>query len=401
MTALDTTTFEEDLVGAALSDRRLTRTVKIDGVEFTQPMLGAAWDAIRDLPDSVKFPTPPMIAAAATGIRVDPARLVDLVGRGFAADAGLYADRIQDAHRRRMLTTAAQQAVQSLREGSGYDEIVGHLTGAMSESSAVVEDVEATFTLDEFVDQTLPDQEWVIPGLLAAGERIVVTGEEGLGKSILIRQIAICVAAGYDPFEYADIPAKRVLFVDAENPLRIMVARLREIRDVLQRRGHSTEDRFWVHRYPQGLDLNTAAGRLTLHNLCRVFRPDLLCIGPVYKLALDNGQKDDAQARAITDTIDSLREQFGCAVILEHHSPHGQGETRSVRPFGSSVWRRWPEFGFGLMAERDSGPGRRAKLQHWRGARDERPWPKFVETVDGDRCLPWNEYPIPATRRTT
>jgi hypothetical protein len=43
-------------------------------------------------------------------------------------------------------------------------------------------------------------EDWVIPGLLAREDRLILTGAEGLGKMMLLRQIAVCAAAGLDPF---------------------------------------------------------------------------------------------------------------------------------------------------------------------------------------------------------
>jgi replicative DNA helicase len=45
-----------------------------------------------------------------------------------------------------------------------------------------------------------------------------------------------------------------------------------------------------------------------------------------------------------------------------------------MRPIGTSLWQRWPEFGIGLRKQKDK-EGQPLKLDHWRGQRDEREWP--------------------------
>jgi hypothetical protein len=45
------------------------------------------------------------------------------------------------------------------------------------------------------------EPDWLIPDLLERRDRLILTGEEGLGKSYLLRQIAIMAAAGLDPFD--------------------------------------------------------------------------------------------------------------------------------------------------------------------------------------------------------
>jgi hypothetical protein len=54
---------------------------------------------------------------------------------------------------------------------------------------------------------------------------------------------------------------------------------------------------------------------------------------------------------------------------------------------------RWPEFGFGIRpaGQREESLGWRTRyveVEHWRGGRDERAWPEFLE--HGDRSeWPW------------
>ncbi|MER6074253.1 hypothetical protein ABT187_36580 [Streptomyces sp. NPDC001817] len=80
----------------------------------------------------------------------------------------------------------------------------------------------------------------------------------------------------------------------------------------------------------------------------------------------------------------------GAAMLLEAHAPHAAAgaKRRDLRPIGSSLWLRWPEFGFGLSPSDE--PGAQAlRLMDWvprRGARSERNWPEqFCEGV----TWPW------------
>jgi hypothetical protein len=57
---------------------------------------------------------------------------------------------------------------------------------------------------------------------------------------------------------------------------------------------------------------------------------------------------------------------------MEAHSPLGvNGGKRPERPYGASLWLRWPEFGLYLSPE--------GYLRHWRGDRDERQWPAAMK----------------------
>lgn len=384
---------ERDLLAAALIQPAITETVALTGGAFDSGIHGAIWDAIGALHLDEKRPDPSLIVEHARrhGARVDHPMIVDLVGRpAIAANADNYAEQIVEHRRRRDLADALIRAKQALDSGATYEDATRPLSAAIDIADGAEQEVEQLMTLDEFVDQDIPDRQWVIPGLMARGDRLVLTGTEGLGKSMLARQLAVCTAAGVHPFRLQDVEPMKVLIVDCENPLDIMVSKLRGMRDWATARGRPTGDRLWVRRYPQGLDLAQVADRLKLHTLIRTIRPDLLYIGPAYKLYVGgaNSREEDL-ARQVTSVLDGLREEFGFALILEHHSPHeSQGQKRTVRPIGSSLWRRWPEFGFGLApAESGNVSGRRvADVIHWRGARDERDWPPLIESGG---VLPW------------
>lgn len=387
---------ERDLLGAALLDPRLTDQITIRADDFSDGRHAAIWQAISQLHQEGTAPDPATIVRIATGSRVDHGMIVDLVGRGLASNAETYAADIQEAARVRRIGDALARAGQMIREGYTSDDIGSSLAAAIDPPKDEERAIEEAMTLDEFVEQELPPEEWLIPGLLTKGDRTIITGAEGLGKTQLIRQIAVCVAAGINPFTFQRFEPRRVLYVDCENPKRIMVNKLKEIREFLKFRNLDAEDRMWVKRFPQGLDLAQVSDRLVLRSLCRMFSPDLLVIGPAYKLYVGGGQeKDELLARQVTSALDKLREEFGFALILEHHAGHGQsGQKRSTRPFGSSLWLRWPEFGIGLARADvhpgpNSPPGKRfVDVQHWRGARDERDWP---EELESHGVLPWSD----------
>ena len=61
---------------------------------------------------------------------------------------------------------------------------------------------------------------------------------------------------------------------------------------------------------------------------------------------------------------------------LEHHAPLGSSMgSRELRPFGSAVWSRWPEFGLSLTPDPTAPEGFVYNVSHFRGARDKRQFP--------------------------
>ena len=382
---------EQDLIGCALMQPELTHSLNLTHDDFRDPRLGATWEAIAEIHAAGNQPDPIRIAdvAAKRQVRINPADLVNLFGRGMAVNADYYAEKIRDAAQHRRLDAALVQARQKVAEGLPVEQIIGDITSRFDTESAMIREIEKAMTLEEFIGQEVAVEDWVIPGLMTRGDRLILTGIEGLGKSVLMRQFGICVAAGRHPFTLDAIKPQRVLYLDLENPTAIMVKNMRRIAQPFIDQGVDFGERMWIKRYPQGIDLFKSEDQLMLHAMCRTFQPDLLMIGPIYKAASDGeGKAVDESARQITSVIDGLREEFGFAVVLEHHSPHGQqGMDRNVRPIGSSFWLRWPEFGYGLAHAKDRKQGvRTADFVPWRGARDQRDWPK--QLVAG-ASIPW------------
>jgi hypothetical protein len=100
-------------------------------------------------------------------------------------------------------------------------------------------------------------------------------------------------------------------------------------------------------------------------------------MGPLYKAFLDPGNRtSEAVAIEVARYLDTLRNVYGMALWLEHHAPLGTSMTsRELRPFGSAVWSRWPEFGLALQPDPTHMGEYVYEVNHFRGARDQRYWP--------------------------
>lgn len=388
---------ELSLLSAAISQPQVTSEVEVDPGEFYEPQRGELWRAIRDLHADGVVPDPATVIDHLHLPSHRAKEISDLMVKAVclpvvALNAPRWVAVIRDqAERRRITNLLHVMAAEFDDDAIPAADSLAKLEQRLSGRSASEQVIEDAMTLDEFCDQPFGDVDWVVPDLLARDDRLVITGVEGFGKSILMRQIAVGVACGMNPFTLQSIPARRVLVVDCENPKRIMARKFSDIRTIASTRGLSAGDRLWIKRFPGGLDLANPTDRLNLHRLCQTFRPDVLVIGPVYKLYVGGAmQREEDLARTVTKVLDELRAVFGFALILEHHSPHGQGfGGRSVRPIGSSLWLRWPEFGWGITpADGTEIPDRIADVRHWRGSRDERAWPTRL-AAGRPHELPW------------
>jgi hypothetical protein len=224
--------------------------------------------------------------------------------------------------------------------------------------------------LIEFLDGADEPYEWTVPGLIEAGDRTIITGEEGGGKSTLLRQIAVQAASGVHPFTLEPIEPVPVLLVDTENSTRQTRRALRPL--MASADGRYLSGMLRLHVVGHALDLARPevyadlAAKVTLH------RPRIIIIGPLYKLTDGDPIKEES-AKALANALDHLRALTGAALIIEAHTPYADGSKakRPRRPYGASLWSRWPEFGIFISPEGD--------LEHWRGQRDERSWPHGLQ----------------------
>lgn len=231
---------------------------------------------------------------------------------------------------------------------------------------------------DDFINETNDDSyDWLIPGLLEKGERVIVVAAEGVGKTMLARQIAILSGCGINPFSLQEINPVRTLTVDLENPERIIRRTSRSILHQAMHRSHIKKPLVHLFTQPSGLDLLKDSDRALLEIQIEKSEPELLVMGPLYKSFVDpGGRTSEAVAVEVAKYLDSIRTIYGCALWLEHHAPLGTSmTTRDLRPFGSAVWSRWPEFGVSITPDLTAPTPFVYDLKHFRGARDERNWP--------------------------
>jgi len=226
--------------------------------------------------------------------------------------------------------------------------------------------------------------DWIIPDILERKERVIVVAAEGVGKTMLARQIAILSSFGIHPFSFQPIPPVRTLFIDLENPDRII---RRMSRHTYMRAKMRVEKEFGMKLQPisasllmkpAGIDLLREDDRSYLFKQIEMVKPELIMFGPLYKSYVDpGGRNSESVAVEVAKFLDSVKDAYDCALWLEHHAPLGTSmATRELRPFGSAVWSRWPEFGISLTPDPLSPDGFTYELRHFRGARDERQWPR-------------------------
>lgn len=309
-------------------------------------------------------------------------------------------DKPGQAHARKVMASLkGVAAAVEIHEAAGdFKDVTEHLnaghTLAELELTCRDEDYKPDLAPDlyEFISIVDPPSDWVIPGLLERSDRLIWTGFEGLGKSVITRQIAICAAAGRHPFTGESFTPQRVLFIDCENPDRKSRRHFRKLERIARGQGCPVpEGLLRILQKPAGIDLTREEDAAWLAERVTAHQPSLLICGPFYRLhAADTNE--ESSARLVVAALDAARIKADCALITEAHAGHGDGINRSIRPTGSSLLMRWPEFGYGIkpLGEADQdGRHRHVAVLPWRGPREERHWPRELMWGTHEFDWPW------------
>lgn len=385
---------ERSVIGSLLLDAQTSIRQVVEHIEsrdFASPWLGAVYDLICDMfADGMGIDVVTVYATARErDVRIPGGAITlhDIVdATPSAANADFYARQVADAAARRRLHLAGVRMQQIAASPVDLSDAMTHARiewEAVSNQGTRMLDARTLADVLEGSDE----YDWVIPDLLERKDRLILTGGEGAGKSTLVRQFAICAASGIHPFTHEPIEPVRVLVVDAENSEKQWRRAVRGM--VSQARALGTVDPAEAVRLVTGpLDMTNERYIGGVHRLIDEYKPDLLFIGPIYKLVPKAITNDDDAAPLIA-TLDGLRNR-DVALVMEAHAPKALGSDgrRNLAPRGSAALQGWPEFGLGLRLMEDEYV-RTAEVVHWRGDRDEgRGWPPRLRA--GGK-FPWTD----------
>lgn len=401
----DTSTAERALVGATLRapDTMRETTTLVTEASFASPVLGVVFETAAALWSSGQAVDAVTVDAALRerGQRgIDGLELFRLVEKTpVTANAARYARIVSEAADSRALNALGVRMQQLSDADMSHADKMEAARGEWEALSKAGSSAITTRTLGDLLDAEDEPYDWLIPDLLERMDRLVLTGGEGGGKTTFMRQLAICAAAGVHPATFKHTEPIRVLVVDAENNQRQWRRQARHIAGAAARFG--TDPRQHMHvttveDLPKGrVIVSDPRDAGAVHRLIDQHTPDLLVIGPLYKLS-NRAITSDDDAAPIISALDGFRAR-GVALAIEAHAGHTQsgGGERDLRPRGSSALLGWPEFGFGLRrrTEAEGGPAddahRMVDVVRWRGDRETgRAWPS-VMYADPRNPFPW------------
>lgn len=292
-------------------------------------------------------------------------------------NAPYHARLVHEAARKRALAAYAIRLQQAVASPMGLTDLMSLARNEFDSLGRQASVDMPTMTLGALLEGT-DDYDWLIPGLLEREDRLMLTGSEGGGKTTFFRQVTILAAAGINPMTFEEIEPIQVQVIDCENTERQWRRKVRPLAIKATAEGSTNPLEAMNLSFPGRIDISSEKWLGAVHRLIDENKPDLLAIGPLYKMARSAMNTDDDVAPVLA-AMDSIRER-GVALLIEAHAGHslsGEGGTRNLRPRGSSALLGWPEMGFGLRLDKDDPSI--TIIERWRGDRDERSWPERIK----------------------
>ena len=392
---------EHYLIGACLLSKDAVRFAEpiVSPSDFYRPQLGDAFAIIAEMRNAGD-PIEPYTVSVRIKERgllglefVDLFKFMEATRSEFTVE--FYAKEVREASVKRALRAAGMRLMQQ----SGMDGLppAKALSDALEDLRGIRDNTPGHGIASKKLAEILAvaeDHDWVVPGLFERGDRMIITGFEGFGKSTWIRQMAIQFAAGINPITMDHIEPLRVQVVDVENTEGQWRKEVRGMVKVATQYGVADPGRLDLACHGR-IDLTKDADLGAVHRLVDENKPDVLFIGPIYKM-VPGGINNDDDAAPLIAALDSLRDR-GVVLVMEGHSPKGGGQqVRDLSPRGSAALMGWPEFGFGLGPESEGSDA--ASIQRWRVDRNRgTDWPKRLERGGP---FPWTADNVhPATRQ--
>ena len=183
-------------------------------------------------------------------------------------------------------------------------------------SAAAKAPATAILSLAELLsDHPQPEPCLIEPGLLPSQGILFVGGEPKAGKSLLVANLALALAAGGQHAGFSVPSPKRVLICQFELPTPQFALRLATMRKAV---GNRADSNLFVDTRVSGHMLSSTAGLNHFLHSARSVQADVIVIDPLYSTH-DQDENDTRAMAALCQALVRLRDASRAALIIVHH----------------------------------------------------------------------------------
>jgi hypothetical protein len=183
---------------------------------------------------------------------------------------------------------------------------------------------------DEFCRQPSPIQ-WLVKKWIPRNALGMAHGPSGSGKTFLILDMALRVASGLDDWQGHKVRSGAVVFLAGEGHAGL------KARATAWRQQHNVTGWNW-HISQSGIGLDTVDGVLhAIEAIKALPEPPVLVVVDTVHCHMQGDENSAKDTGAMLAGCRQIMVEFGCTVLLVHHTGHAEGAQNRAR--GSSAWK--------------------------------------------------------------
>jgi putative DNA primase/helicase len=200
---------------------------------------------------------------------------------------------------------------------------------------------------DDFCSQPQPIR-WLVKKWVQQDAMIMVHGPSGGGKTFVVMDWCLHMASAQPQWAGNRVKGGRVVYLAGEghHGLKSRTAAWKQ---------HHGVKRLDMYISRAGCDLNSPEGYRIASEAIRLLDgpPDLIVVDTLHRFL--RGDENSAQdAKTMLDACAALMGEFGCSVLLVHHT--GVSEESQHRARGSSAWKGALEIEISIVPAKDGAP---------------------------------------------
>jgi hypothetical protein len=175
--------------------------------------------------------------------------------------------------------------------------------------------------LDLTVDPGEPD--WFLEKFLAKGDRVLMAGDSGIGKTWVHLALAVAVAEGRSHFLGRELSSRsrRVLVVDEENPSQLVRYRVNRL--------SLTEAGAKNIRYLNNQGVRMDKNPEPIIEEALAFDPSLIILDALTRFHTKDENSAGEISALFNDAINPLAHETGATTLVVHHANKGDGSSLS------------------------------------------------------------------------
>lgn len=172
---------------------------------------------------------------------------------------------------------------------------------------------------------------WLIKGWVQANALMMCFGESGAGKTFFVLDLALTIASGMTDWHGHRVKPGPVVYLAGEGHYGLKA----RIAAWVHERGRDVDD---IYVSESACDLNTDEGYSKVVREINDYeaRPVLIVVDTLNRFLLGDENKAD-DARSMIDRCGRLMQEFGCSVLIVHHT--GVSPDARTRARGSSAFK--------------------------------------------------------------